>query len=237
METPKNKVILPIELLLRNDIISDENGLVATVTEKTDRYIRIYLPTFQFSRKFFFHQCAGLTFTLVKRVSNVPVNNVLKEPINIMGKTCIKRSLDKWEKRFMKLAAEVSTWSKDPSTQCGAVIADGNLIKALGYNGFPRNVKDDQEILIDRDRKYPRTIHAELNAILNASGQNLLGCTIYVHPMPPCAPCMACIIQSGISSVITYAPTDEQVSRWGSSFKEALLMAEEAGVYIIYATV
>ena len=29
-----------------------------------------------------------------------------------------------WDKKFIKLAEEISTWSKDPSTKHGAVIVD-----------------------------------------------------------------------------------------------------------------
>ncbi len=45
----------------------------------------------------------------------------------------------KWDKRFLKLAREISTWSKDPSSKIGAVIVnDERRILATGYNGFPR---------------------------------------------------------------------------------------------------
>ena len=32
----------------------------------------------------------------------------------------------KWDKRFLELAKLVGSWSKDPSTQVGAVIVDDN---------------------------------------------------------------------------------------------------------------
>lgn len=31
---------------------------------------------------------------------------------------------EKWNRRFVELAKNVSTWSKDPSTKVGAVIVD-----------------------------------------------------------------------------------------------------------------
>ena len=49
----------------------------------------------------------------------------------------------KWHKRFLEISEFISTWSKDPSTKVGAVIADiDNRIVSTGYNGFPKNVKD-----------------------------------------------------------------------------------------------
>lgn len=33
--------------------------------------------------------------------------------------------ITKWDARFLDLAALVASWSRDPSTQVGAVIADG----------------------------------------------------------------------------------------------------------------
>ena len=45
---------------------------------------------------------------------------------------------DKWDRRFLKIAREGATWSKDPSTQVGAVIVDPDQrVVSLGYNGPP----------------------------------------------------------------------------------------------------
>jgi deoxycytidylate deaminase len=44
-------------------------------------------------------------------------------------KNCV---LDKWDSRFLSLAKYISTWSKDPSTQVGAVIARGNRNRTRG---------------------------------------------------------------------------------------------------------
>jgi dCMP deaminase len=51
---------------------------------------------------------------------------------------------DKWDARFLDLARHVATWSRDPSTQTGAVIVRPNrTIASVGYNGFPRDCNDD----------------------------------------------------------------------------------------------
>ena len=42
-------------------------------------------------------------------------------------------------KRYMGLAKEISTWSKDPSSKIGAVaVVSKGQVLAQGYNGFPR---------------------------------------------------------------------------------------------------
>ena len=45
---------------------------------------------------------------------------------------------EKWDDRFIELANFVASWSKDPSTQVGAVIANSNTkrVVSMGFNGF-----------------------------------------------------------------------------------------------------
>lgn len=110
----------------------------------------------------------------------------------------------------MRLAREISTWSKDPAAQIGAVIIRDRRILATGYNGFPKGILDTPERLNDKEQKYPRVIHAETNALLNSldSGASVRGSTMYVYGLPICADCTKSIIQSGIVRVvIPYAET------------------------------
>jgi dCMP deaminase len=115
----------------------------------------------------------------------------------------------KWDIRFLKLAEHISTWSKDPSTKVGAVIALGNIVISHGYNGFPKNVTDSEKHLNNRDEKYPRVIHAELNAVLNAK-RDVSGHSMYCLEYP-CPSCAAIIIQSGITRIVVYDPAREFV--------------------------
>ena len=70
-----------------------------------------------------------------------------------------------WDVRMLRLAKHISSWSKDPSTKVGCVITDvQNRIMGIGYNGFPHGLADKN--LDDREHKYARTVHAEMNAIL-----------------------------------------------------------------------
>lgn len=141
----------------------------------------------------------------------------------------------KWTARFLDLAEEVSSWSKDPSSQVGSVIVrPDRTICSVGFNGFPRGVKDDMAMMENRDAKLLRTIHAELNAILSAK-EPLSGHSIFVWPFQPCAQCAAAIIQSGIKDV--YCPANVHLAheRWADSFRTALQMFDDAEVKVIFS--
>jgi dCMP deaminase len=128
------------------------------------------------------------------------------------------------------MADHIKDWSKDPSTKVGAVIVrPDRTIASFGYNGFPRGVLDGPERYADRAEKYPRVVHAELNAILNAR-EPLTGYTLFVTPLHPCASCAGAIIQSGIRRVVTTADQDD--NRWRDSFAVAASMFAEAGVQV-----
>ena len=141
----------------------------------------------------------------------------------------------KWQARFIKLAEEISTWSKDVSSRVGSVIVrPDRTICSVGFNGFPRGVVDSQDAIANRDTKLLCTIHAELNAILSAK-ESLAGYSLFVWPFQPCSNCSAAIIQSGITEV--YCPFNDHLAheRWRESFKAALQMFDEAGVRVIYS--
>ena len=57
-----------------------------------------------------------------------------------------------WKLRYLDLAKQISTWSKDPSTKVGCVaIGNEGQVVSQGYNGFPRNVLDsDERYLVKR---------------------------------------------------------------------------------------
>lgn len=114
--------------------------------------------------------------------------------------------MDKWDLRFIEMAKLVSTWSKDPSTQVGAVIVrPDKTVCSVGFNGFPRNTNDAKELYENRDVKYRTVKHAEENAILFAN-ERLAGYTLYVFPLLPCSLCAGDVIQKGISRVVASVP-------------------------------
>ena len=134
----------------------------------------------------------------------------------------------KWVSRFLGMAEHVSSWSKDPSTKVGAVIAKDKRIVSLGFNGFPENTNDSMDIYEDRERKYLRVLHAEANAIL-FSKVDLRDCQLYATHFP-CCQCAALIIQSGINEVYAPIQSPEFMDRWYEQIKESLAMFTEANV-------
>lgn len=139
--------------------------------------------------------------------------------------------LNKWDLRYLKLAEEVSSWSKDPSTKIGAIaVGNKGQVLAQGYNGFPRGIIDKPEYYLDRETKYKYVVHAEMNVIYNATynGVSLDGATIYVTGLPVCSDCAKGIIQVGISRVVMY----ERLTplKWIESWKTTAGMFDEANI-------
>ena len=129
----------------------------------------------------------------------------------------------------MGIALLSSMRSKDPSTQVGACIVDGDKrIRSMGYNGMPRCCSDEEypwgrgEGL---DSKYLYVCHAELNAILNSNNGSVRGCTCYTT-LFPCNECAKALIQAGVAEVVymsdKYAESD--------SVRASKRMFDSAGV-------
>ena len=139
----------------------------------------------------------------------------------------------KWDHRFLRMAAEYASWSKDPSTQVGCVIVDPKTRRILsgGYNGFPRGIQDSPERLNNRDVKYQLIVHAEMNAIYNAtsSGVSLEGATLYCVGLPTCSQCALGVIQTGIKRVVIGCD-DPIPDRWKEHWRMSSALFDEAGV-------
>lgn len=137
--------------------------------------------------------------------------------------------ISKWAVRFVQMAQLVGSWSKDPSTQVGAVITRKNRIVSLGFNGYPHGISDSADT-DDREMKLLKTLHAEENAIL-FSGQDLTQCEIWVTHFP-CPNCAAKIIQTGMSVVNCPEQGEDFLSRWGDKIKVSQDMFNQAGVTV-----
>jgi dCMP deaminase len=136
--------------------------------------------------------------------------------------------MDKWDQRFLNLARTVGSWSKDPSTKVGAVIAQGKYVLSLGFNGFPPDIEDKEEWLNNREEKYKRVVHAEMNAITVANG-GVAGATLYVTPLMPCPLCAKRIIDSGISAVHFEIP-DPLPEHWQQPYAETMMLFNTHGI-------
>lgn len=142
-----------------------------------------------------------------------------------------------WDEYFMGVAILASQRSKDPNTQVGAcIVNDDNRIMSVGYNGLPRGCSDDEfpwerKGEKDSDTKYPYVCHAELNAILNAGGNSLKDCKIYVA-LFPCNECAKAIIQCGIKEVIYISDKYKETDLVHASKR----MLESAGIKLTQFT-
>ena len=137
--------------------------------------------------------------------------------------------------KFMELAYARARFSKDPSTQVGAiVVGPSGEDRASGYNGAPRGCSADEPGDARRDtrpEKYFWFSHAELNAITNAArvGTPLEGCTIFVTH-PPCMDCARAIVQAGIKRVVTVEQGADFYERWKEHILRSRRLFHECGV-------
>lgn len=144
--------------------------------------------------------------------------------------------LNHWDERFIRIANEVATWSKDPGTKVGAVLVLNRRIIATGYNGFPQNIEDTIDRYSNRELKLAYTVHAEVNSILNAAknGSQTKDSTLYVT-FSPCVNCAASVVQAGVNTVVCPC-TSTAPERWRKSFQMGQSLLKEAGVKVLTFT-
>jgi dCMP deaminase len=137
-----------------------------------------------------------------RRTELTPMN-----PPELEGEAYISTSakVDEWDEYFSLIAEAAKSKSKDPRCQVGAVIVSSDkVVLTTGFNGLPRGVDDDRQILDDTDEKIKVICHAEQNAIINAARMGIAvhGASIYVTKFP-CLACCSSIIQAGIKRIFT----------------------------------
>lgn len=123
---------------------------------------------------------------------------------------------------YLNLAAGVAARSTCLRRQYGAVIVKNDTIVSTGYNGSARNEPNccdvgvcyRQEHDIPHGEQYEKcqAVHAEANAIINASKGQMHKATLYLagfengkrlEDVEPCEMCKRMIRNAGISKVIT----------------------------------
>ena len=142
--------------------------------------------------------------------------------------------MNKWDQRFLRIAHEVSSWSRDPGTTVGCVLVKDRRILSTGYNGFPVGLSDSLDLYQDREYKLAVTVHAEANAIINAAKNGAItkNCDAYVT-FPPCSQCAAALIQAGVGKVVCPDPANAP-DRWKAIFMLANKMLNDAGVNVLF---
>uniref|UniRef100_A0A0X3PXE5 dCMP deaminase n=1 Tax=Schistocephalus solidus TaxID=70667 RepID=A0A0X3PXE5_SCHSO len=136
-----------------------------------------------------------------------------------------------WDEYFMSLAFLSAMRSKDPITQVGVCIINSEKkIVAVGYNGMPVGLSDDEmpwtKGLDDPlQNKHLYVCHAELNAVLNKNSADVKNCTLY-STLFPCNECAKVIIQCGIKEVVYFS--DAKINK--PQYNAAKIMFAKAGV-------
>ena len=108
-----------------------------------------------------------------------------------------------WDQYFMIQAALLASRSTCNRLSVGAVLVRDKRIIAGGYNG---SVSGDAHCIDDgcylRDGHCVRTIHAEMNAILQCAkfGISTDGASLYVTDFP-CLQCTKSLLQAGIKEI------------------------------------
>ena len=124
---------------------------------------------------------------------------------------------------YLDIAKTVSQRSTCLRRRFGAIIVKNDVIVSTGYNGAPRGRQNCNDIGtcmrdklgIPRGERYElcRSIHAEANAIISASRDQMLGSTLYLCCTDPntgeviggmncCMMCKRQVITAGIAKVI-----------------------------------
>ncbi|MGJ4952990.1 deaminase [Bradyrhizobium sp. HKCCYLS20291] len=151
-------------------------------------------------------------------------------PVAAPVRTEIKRNNLDWDRYHLRVAREIASGSKDPSTQVGAVIVrPDRTIAGTGYNGFPRGIADTFERLQDRDTKISLVIHAEINAVLTAR-EPLHGYTLYTWPFLTCDRCALHMVQAGIKRVVAPELPEDKRERWKDSMAKSRSIYDECGI-------
>jgi dCMP deaminase len=109
-----------------------------------------------------------------------------------------------WDEYFMNIARTVATRATCHRKHVGAIIVRDRTILSTGYNGSIRGTPHCDEVgHMMEDGHCVRTIHAEMNAIIQAAknGTSIEQGSIYVTASP-CWNCFKAIANAGLHRVV-----------------------------------
>ena len=131
---------------------------------------------------------------------------------------------------YLDIAQTVAERSTCLRKKYGAIIVKNDAIVSTGYVGAPRGRKNYSDICrctrdemnIPRGERYEmcRSVHAEMNAVINASRDQMLGADMYLAGMDAktgelvkgsccCMMCKRVVINAGIERVIVRETPEE----------------------------
>lgn len=117
----------------------------------------------------------------------------------------LERTPEPWDMVFLRMCQAVALRSKDPSTQCGAVlVSESNVVLSTGFNGPPSQMNDNWIPWGERPTKYAFIIHAEENALwyaVEAHGMEKVKRSTLYCTHHPCSECVLRLIRSGIRTI------------------------------------
>lgn len=137
-----------------------------------------------------------------------------------------------WPEYFMKIARQVASRSTCDRLHVGCVLVKDKIILSTGYNGSVRGLPHcDDEGHDIVDGHCVRTLHAEVNAVLQAAkrGVAIDGASCYVSYFP-CWPCFKMLANAGIR-VIYYG---DIYSKAATSIDRTREAAKELGIELVH---
>ena len=127
------------------------------------------------------------------------------------------------ENYYLDIAQTVAQRATCLRKKYGAILVKNDSILSTGYNGAPRGRQNccdlqycrREKLNIPRGERYElcRSVHAEMNAIIAASRESMLGSTLYLVGLDAqtgelvsdaccCSMCKRSVINAGISTVV-----------------------------------
>ena len=124
---------------------------------------------------------------------------------------------------YLDIAQTVAERSTCLRRKFGSIIVKNDVIVSTGYNGSPRGRRNctdlgicmRNKLNIPRGERYElcRSVHAEANAIISASREQMIGATLYMVGInsetgeleagtSSCMMCKRMVINAGISTVV-----------------------------------
>lgn len=119
-----------------------------------------------------------------------------------------------WDEYFLQISDLVSTRATCPRLHVGAILVKDRKIISTGYCGAPRKIPDCYQVgCLIRDGHCVRTVHAELNTVVQAAyhGISTNGSTLYANWLP-CYNCAKVLINAGVERIVyrrIYRPDPE----------------------------
>ena len=132
---------------------------------------------------------------------------------------------------YLNIAKQVAMRGTCLRRNYGAVIVKNDKIVSTGYTGAPRGrancncigkcIRMEKHIPSGERYELCRSVHAEMNAIISASSEELKDSTLYLYGWDvehncekvgpkPCTLCERMIINAEIKNVITFDPDDKE---------------------------